>query len=117
VHIISAKDKTYVHLGDLGHLLDDRQVTFIKKCYCLMIPIGGTYTVDIEKALKIIEKVEPQIVIPMHYKNGKYGFSVLENLSDFLVKCKRKIAVTTNSEFFELPDGDNLTVVPAVFEG
>ncbi len=117
VHIISVKDKTYVHLGDLGHVLNDKQASYIKNCYCLMIPIGGTYTVDIEKAWQIIEKVNPQIVIPMHYKNGKYGFSVLENLSDFLVKSKRKIAVTTNSEFFELPDGDNLIVVPAVFEG
>lgn len=116
VHIISVKDKTYVHLGDLGHILNDKQVSYIKNCYCLFIPIGGTYTINIEKALQVIEKVNPQIVIPMHYKNGKYGFSVLENLSDFLVKSKRKIAVTTNSEFFELPDEDNLTVVPAVFE-
>ncbi len=116
VHIISAKDKTYVHLGDLGHVLNDKQVSYIKNCYCLFIPIGGTYTIDIEKALQVIEKVNPRIVIPMHYKNGKYGFSVLENLSDFLVKSKRKIAVTTNSEFFELPDEENLVVVPAVFE-
>lgn len=116
VHIISVNDKKYVHLGDLGHVLDDRQVSFIKNCYCLMIPIGGTYTVGIEKAWQIIEKVNPQIVIPMHYKNGKYGFSVLENLSDFLVKSKRKIAVTTNADFFELPDGDDLIVVPAIKE-
>lgn len=116
VHIISVKDKTYVHLGDLGHVLNDKQVSYIKNCYCLFIPIGGTYTIDIEKALQVIEKVNPRIVIPMHYRNGKYGFSVLENLSDFLVKAKRKIAVTTNSEFFELPDEENLVVVPAVFE-
>ena len=116
VHIINVKDKKYVHLGDLGHVLDDRQVSYIKNCYCLMVPIGGTYTVGIETAWQIIEKVNPQIVIPMHYKNGKYGFSVLENLSDFLVKSKRKIAVTTNADFFELPDGDDLIVVPAVKE-
>ncbi len=116
VHIISVKDKTYVHLGDLGHVLDDRQASFIKNCYCLMIPIGGTYTVDIEKAWQIIDKVNPKIVIPMHYKNGKYGFSNLENLSDFLIKSKRKIAVTTSADYFELPDGEDLIVVPAIKE-
>lgn len=116
VHIISVNGKTYVHLGDLGHVLDDRQIGYIKNCYCLMIPIGGTYTVDIEKAWQIIEKVNPKIVIPMHYKNGKYGFSNLENLSDFLIKSKRKIAVTTDTEYFELPDSDDLIVVPAIKE-
>ena len=116
VHIISVNDKKYVHLGDLGHVLDDRQAEFIKNCYCLMIPIGGTYTVDIEKAWQIIEKVNPQIVIPMHYKNGKYGFSALNNLSDFLVKSNRKIAVTTNADFFELLDATDLIVVPAIKE-
>lgn len=116
VHIISAKGKKYVHLGDLGHVLNDKQVSYIKNCDCLMIPIGGTYTVGIDDAWRIIKAVEPKAVIPMHYKNGKYGFSVLESLSDFLTRSDRKIAVTTTAEFFELPDSDGLIVVPAVYE-
>jgi L-ascorbate metabolism protein UlaG (beta-lactamase superfamily) len=116
VHIISASGKTYVHLGDLGHVLNEKQVSYIKNCHCLMIPIGGTYTVNIEEAWQIINAVDPDIVIPMHYKNGKYGFDVLENLSDFLTKSNRKIAVTTEAGFFELPSNEKLIVVPAVFE-
>ncbi len=116
VHIITCDNRTYVHLGDLGHVINDRQLPYIKKCHCLMIPIGGTYTINIEEAWEVIKKVEPDIVIPMHYKNGKYGFPVLENLSDFLTRSDRKIAITTESAFFELPDEENLIVVPSVYE-
>ena len=116
VHIITCNNKKYVHLGDLGHVINEQQLPFIKNCHCLMIPIGGTYTINMEEAWQVIKAVEPEIVIPMHYKNGKYGFEVLEKLSDFLTKSDRKIAVTTSSAFFELPDESNLIVVPSVCE-
>src|SRR3989344_5099157 len=34
----------------------------------LMIPVGGTYTIDEEEAAKIVNQIEPRVVIPMHYK-------------------------------------------------
>jgi len=33
----------------------------------LMIPVGGNYVIDAEKASKVISSLEPGIVIPMHY--------------------------------------------------
>ena len=34
----------------------------------LMVPIGGTYTVDIQGAAKIVHQLEPRIVIALHYR-------------------------------------------------
>lgn len=34
----------------------------------LFIPVGGGEVIDEEKAVKIINQIEPRIVIPMHYK-------------------------------------------------
>ena len=34
----------------------------------LFIPVGGGNVIDEEKAVKIINQIEPRIVIPMHYK-------------------------------------------------
>jgi hypothetical protein len=37
----------------------------------LMIPIGGKYTIDGKEAVKIAKKLNPAIIIPIHYKmNG-----------------------------------------------
>lgn len=55
------------HLGDLGHKLTDAQMEEINGVDVLMIPVGGTYTLDSQEAVEVVGQVEPKIVIPMHY--------------------------------------------------
>lgn len=72
-----------VHLGDLGHLLTDEQISQIDACDILMIPVGSVYTIDAEVAAKVVAQFEPKIVIPMHYKIE--GLKVeLEGVEPFL---------------------------------
>ena len=115
VHIIRCDGKTLVHLGDLGHMLGQAQLRHIQGCDCLMIPIGGVYTIDAEQARELIEQVNPRIAIPMHYRNGKYGFQNIGTLADFLQRSNRKI-VAAASEAFSLPEESDLLFVPAVKE-
>ena len=84
VTILEAEGKKLVHLGDLGHLLDDDAVEKIKGCDVLMIPIGGFFTIDAANALQIIDAVKPKNVIPMHYRDGDKGYDVLGTVDDFL---------------------------------
>jgi L-ascorbate metabolism protein UlaG (beta-lactamase superfamily) len=57
-----------VHLGDLGQdQLTQDQLEEIGSCDILMIPVGGTYTIDSKKATEIVSQLEPRIIIPMHY--------------------------------------------------
>jgi L-ascorbate metabolism protein UlaG (beta-lactamase superfamily) len=56
------------HLGDLGDVLDNKQLEKLGGVDILFIPVGGKYTLDAKKALEVISQVEPRIVIPMHYK-------------------------------------------------
>lgn len=61
-------DISFMHLGDLGHILDDKSIESIGEANILFIPVGGTYTIDDHAAWEIINKLKPKIVIPMHYK-------------------------------------------------
>jgi len=65
---IIIEDIRIVHLGDLGHLLDVKQLEKLSGADILLIPVGGTYTIDAKKAVEVISQIEPRIVIPMHYK-------------------------------------------------
>jgi L-ascorbate metabolism protein UlaG (beta-lactamase superfamily) len=68
IYIIEAEDIKFCHLGDLGQKqLTDEQLEKIDSVDILMIPVGGTYTIDSTAAQKIISQIEPLIVIPMHY--------------------------------------------------
>lgn len=60
-----------VHLGDLGHDLSDNQLDKLGNVDILMIPVGGTYTLNASAASKVVRQIEPRIVIPMHYKAEK----------------------------------------------
>lgn len=61
-------DVAFCHLGDLGHILDEKTIKKIGDIDVLFIPVGGTYTLDAEKAWKLINHIRPTILIPMHYK-------------------------------------------------
>lgn len=89
ITILEAEGKKLVHLGDLGHLLEEAAVNEIKGCEVLMIPIGGFFTIDASQALQIIEEVKPKYVIPMHYRDGDKGYDVLGTVDEFLEMYKK----------------------------
>jgi len=62
------EDISVAHLGDLGHELDDKQLERLEGTDILLIPVGGIFTIDAQKAVSVINQIEPRIVIPMHYK-------------------------------------------------
>lgn len=57
------------HLGDLGQTeLTDAQLEELNGVDILLLPVGGNYTVDGHQAAKIVNQIDPRIIIPMHYK-------------------------------------------------
>ncbi|MFA4942336.1 MAG: MBL fold metallo-hydrolase [Patescibacteria group bacterium] len=70
IYRIEIDDITICHLGDLGHVLDNKQLERLEGIDILLIPVGGNYTIDAKKAVEVISQIEPRIVIPMHYKTG-----------------------------------------------
>ena len=68
IYVLEAEDLRICHLGDLGSDLSEKQLEKINGIDILMVPIGGGYTIDGKKAVDIIKKIEPKIIIPMHYK-------------------------------------------------
>ncbi|MDD5589725.1 MAG: MBL fold metallo-hydrolase [Candidatus Portnoybacteria bacterium] len=68
-YIIEIEGIKICHLGDFGQdKLNDEQLEAMNGADILMIPVGGTYTLDGGEAAHIIHEIEPKIVIPMHYK-------------------------------------------------
>ena len=65
---IEAEGLSILHMGDIGCVPDDRFFDEIGPVDILMIPVGGFYTVDAETAIEITKKIDPNIILPMHYK-------------------------------------------------
>ena len=87
ITVLNVEGKTIAHLGDLGHLLDEKTINKLKNIDVLMIPIGGFYTINSDEALSIIDSINPKYIIPMHYRDGNKGLDVLESIDDFVNKA------------------------------
>lgn len=85
IRLFTAEGITVAHMGDLGHQLTAEQLAALGRVDVLLIPIGGTYTVDSEGAKAVVDALSPRVVIPMHYRRGEMGFEVLRTAEDFTV--------------------------------
>jgi L-ascorbate metabolism protein UlaG (beta-lactamase superfamily) len=90
IFVFTIDEITIAHLGDLGHILTKEDVEKLGKIDILCIPVGGIYTVDAKQAVEIVEKVNPKIVIPMHYKTSHLKFD-LAPVDNFLSLIKYPI--------------------------
>ncbi|MFC2013785.1 MBL fold metallo-hydrolase [Chloroflexota bacterium] len=84
------------HLGDLGHLLNDKQVSEIGTVDILLIPTGGYYTIDGKVATQVCNQLKPMVIIPMHW-NNKWSFSEIASVDKFL-QGKRDVSQLDISE-------------------
>lgn len=71
------------HCGDLGHVLAVEQISELGRVDILLIPVGGTYTVDAEKATEVVKQLNPSITIPMHFKTEALAFKI-DGVDNFL---------------------------------
>lgn len=56
------------HLGDLGEACSSDLIETVLPVNVLLIPVGGTYTIDAEMAKEYVDRIMPDVVIPMHYR-------------------------------------------------
>jgi L-ascorbate metabolism protein UlaG (beta-lactamase superfamily) len=103
VYLMEVDGVALCHLGDIGHVLNDEQTEELGNVDILMVPVGGVSTINASMAAEIVRKLEPRIVLPMHYKTDKTTRD-LEPLENFLKEMgvsqaepKPKLTVNKNN--------------------
>lgn len=92
IYVIEMDGMKLCHLGDFGeNELRPETVEAIGDIDILFVPVGGKTTIDSEQAAKVVSKIEPRVVIPMHYKISGLK-AELENVSPFLKEMGAKNA-------------------------
>lgn len=82
---IVLEDIRILHLGDFGEdEMRNETLDAIGAVDILCIPVGGGVTIDAPQAAKIIKKIEPRFVIPMHYALSDMKNAKLESVDAFL---------------------------------
>lgn len=116
IYLYEADSLRFAHLGDLGHKLNDDIIEQLGTLDILIIPVGGEYTINASVASEIVRKIEPSIVIPMHYKFpgiSEETFGKLSPVEDFLKEVALSVEETDKLTFKkgDMLEGESKVVV------
>jgi L-ascorbate metabolism protein UlaG (beta-lactamase superfamily) len=85
VFIFETAGLRIAHLGDLGHTLDDQQLSAIGSVDVVLVPVGGHFTIDAQQATRVLDQLHPRLVIvPMHYRTAVSTVTQLAPVDEFL---------------------------------
>lgn len=105
IHILDNGSLRIAHLGDLGCELEEDQKQTLSDMDVLLIPVGGYYTINALQAKKLIDEINPKVVIPMHYRGEGFGFDVIGTVNEYTDLCDdvvlyddNKIEITKNTK-------------------
>jgi L-ascorbate metabolism protein UlaG (beta-lactamase superfamily) len=87
IYHIEMDGLSIVHTGDLGHKLEEKEMELLGGVDILLVAVGGVVTIGPQEAAYLVSKLEPAIIIPMHYKEKKGNqafYADLAPIDDFL---------------------------------
>ena len=93
------------HSGDLGHALTAQDAAPLMGVDIFLAVAGGPPTVPLPEMKALIDFIQPKVVIPMHYQNGKINLP-LQRIDDFLALFEPSQIVRLESPTLALRAGD-----------
>lgn len=88
---VQTEEYALAHFGDFGQQeIRDEQLEALGEIDIAFIPVGGFYTIDGAEAAKIINKLEPKVVVPIHYKIPGLTIEELEGPDGFFNAMAQK---------------------------
>jgi len=80
------------HLGHLHHTLTQAQLDEMGRVDVVMVPVDGSYTLDLDGMIEVLHALKAPLLIPMHYFSGY-------SLDRFLTRMRQEWEI----EVLEIP--------------
>ncbi len=114
ITIIKCGGKTAVHMGDIGCELSDSQIEKLKGCDLLMIPVGGFFTINCKEAFELCGKIDPKVVVPMHFSGESFGYDQISGREEFVELIENaggRAVINGGSSVSALPEEKSLLLL------
>ena len=107
----------YLFLGDIGEPMPESMYKAIGKVDVIFVPVGGTYTLELDEIKTIIERTGAKVIIPTHYKTSliKYLWISLYNIDKFKEVMGAKYPVIDTKSMSLTITKDKLPKVPMIY--
>lgn len=95
------------HLGHLHHTLEPSQLRKLGRIDVLLVPVDGSYTLDLAGMMEVLRDIDARLMIPMHF----FGPATLAR---FLDKARERYEVAYAPSASLVVSRDNLPATPKV---
>lgn len=82
--VVDVEGLRVAHLSDMGHLLTEAQLQALGRVDVLLIPVGGNFSMDGRQARQTVERLNPRVAIPIHYKTAATASWPIEDEAAFV---------------------------------
>jgi L-ascorbate metabolism protein UlaG (beta-lactamase superfamily) len=87
IFVFEIADLCIAHLGHLHHTLVAEHLKQLGRVDVALVPVDGSYTLDIDGMMEVLGAMSPRVVIPLHF----FGPATLDR---FLVRASERFEVT-----------------------
>lgn len=101
--VIGIGGHSIYHAGDTGVFGDMQLIAELYEPEVALLPIGGRFTMGIKEAVKAVELIRPQIVVPMHYNT----FDVIKQDPE---EFKRAVEAKVDTKVVIMKPGETITL-------
>jgi L-ascorbate metabolism protein UlaG (beta-lactamase superfamily) len=112
VYVVTAGGMRVAHLGDLGDAPDDPTLNKLRGVDLLILPVGGTFTIEPDEAWRIVELTRPRNIMPIHYWIPGCALP-LKPVEEFTKHVKDYNIVKLSTSTFNLKDYNKSVIIPA----
>jgi L-ascorbate metabolism protein UlaG (beta-lactamase superfamily) len=99
------------HLGHLHHTLTDQQIAQIGQLDVVMVPVDGSFTMDVTGMVEVLKALRARLILPMHYFNPYTLNRFLERIgNDFTVERSTEATIVVSQP--TLPSEPKVLVLP-----
>lgn len=87
IFVFETANLCIAHLGHLHQELSDAQYAALGRVDVLMVPVDGSYTMDLNAMMRVVARLRSSVVIPMHWFGPSRLEAFLTGMSDqFLIQ-------------------------------
>ena len=111
IFIFETANLCIAHLGHLHHTLTQQQLNEIGRVDVVMVPVDGTYTLDLEGMVDVLRSLKAQLMVPMHYFSSYTLNRFLERVREHFEVERRDVPSMVVSKA-TLPAKPTVVVLP-----
>lgn len=67
IFVFETADLCIAHLGHLHHTLTPEHLRQLGRIDVLLVPVDGSYTLDLDGMMEVIASINPRVAVPMHF--------------------------------------------------